>query len=31
LRALRSHFFLIEICDPGKAGFSWLLVANILF
>ena len=31
LRALRSHFFLVVICSPGKLRFSGLLVAQILF
>src|SRR4029453_6925877 len=31
LRALLSRFFLVEICYPGKAPFSGLLVAHILF
>ena len=31
LRALLSHFFLVEICYPGKVRFSGLLVADILF
>jgi hypothetical protein len=31
LRALLSHFFLVEIWYPGKASVSGLLVAQILF
>jgi hypothetical protein len=31
LRALLSHFFLVEVWSPGKARFSGLLVAHILF